>query len=249
MIIDCHTHWGIAWQERDRGDPARWMAIAAQHGITKAFLYPHAGIVRSDSCAVDNDTVAAVAARAPDRLIPVATAWPQMKEQGLEEVRRAVEVLGARALKFHPWLQGFSLADPYFGRICGLAAELRVPIFFHDGTPCYCLPEQIAGLARRFQATRFVLAHAGLVWNWRSAIEAARRSNVWLCLCGPPQRALEIICQRANPDRILWGSDFGFGFADSIGYWLSVFRAARIPDTMKEKILGVNPLHLLQSAL
>ena len=245
MIVDCHTHWGICWEERDRGDPTKWLSVLDSHKVGKAFLMGHAGMCRLDLCKADNDTVASIAAKAPDRVVPIGSAWPQMGRAGKEEIGRCIEKLGMKGLKFHPWLQGFSTADPAFGEMCALAGELNVPVFFHDGTPCYSLSEQFAGLARRFPSTTFVLGHAGLLWNWRSTLEAARRPNVWICLCGPHRRAIEIFCRRTDPDRILWGSDFGFGFADAISYRLEVFQRARIQDAVKEKVLATNPLRLL----
>jgi len=246
MIIDCHTHWGTCWAERDGADPANWLAVLDAHSVGKALLMGHLGITRMDMCRADNDRLARVAGGAPDRLIAIGTAWPQAAGAGLAEARRCVEGLGMSGLKFHPWLQGFSTADATFGEICGLAGELGVPVFLHDGTPCYSLSEQVGGLARRSPSTRFVLGHSGLLWNWRSALEAARRPNVWLCLCGPHRRAVEILCERADPDRIIWGSDFGFGLADPIGYRLRLIQSARIGDALREKILSTNPLRLLR---
>lgn len=248
MIFDCHTHWGVCWAERDGEDPGKWLAVLTGHGVDRALLMGHAGLSRLDLCRDDNDRVARVAAKAPDRLIPIGSAWPQTGRAGVEEARRCLEELGMRGLKFHPWLQGFSTADAVFGEMCELAGERDVPVIFHDGTPCYCLSEQIGGLARRFPRTRFVLGHSGLLWNWRSALEAARRPNVWLCLCGPHLRAIETLCARSDPDRIVWGTDFGFGFADPVGYRLDLVRSARIGNSTLEKMLNVNPLRLLQSA-
>jgi len=138
-----------------------------------------------------------------------------------------------------------STADAVFGEICALAGEHGAPIIFHDGTPCYSLPEQIGGLARRFPGTTFVLGHSGLLWSWRSALTAARLPNLWLCLCGPHLRALEVICRQADPQRLIWGTDFGFGFADSIEYRLNLLRRADIDENLREQILAANPLRLL----
>ena len=245
MIIDCHTHWGICWQKRDGADPANWLAVLDKHGINKAFLMPHAGIYSMKLCRTDNNTVAAFAAQKPERLIPIGTTWPQMGKEAVEEARRCIVNLGMKGLKFHPWLQGFSTADHNFGEICGLMGELNAPVFFHDGTPCYSLPEQIGGLAKRFPKTKFVLGHSGILWNWRSALSVARHPNIWICLCGPHMRAMEILCRKADPRRILWGTDFGFGFSDSIEYRLNLILRAKIDDKLREKILGENPLQLL----
>jgi predicted TIM-barrel fold metal-dependent hydrolase len=207
----------------------------------------HYGIHRSDQCLADNDRLARTAAQAPDRIIPIGTCWPQSGKAGVDEAGRCIQELGHRGLKFHPWLQGFSLSDTVFGAVCDLAGELGVPIILHDGTPCYSLPEQVGGLARRFPRTRFVLGHAGLLWNWRSAAEAAQLPNVWICLCGPHMRAIERLCQKVDPERLLWGTDFGFSFADSIGYRLDLILRAKISDSLRERILRLNPQHLLDA--
>lgn len=248
MIIDCHTHWGICWNNRDGANPANWLAILGRHGIDRAFLMPHAGIARLDLCRADNDRVSEVAAQNADRLIPIGTVWPQTGPAAVREARRCIEKLGMRGLKFHPWLQGFSLSDPYFHQICALMGDAKLPVFFHDGTPCYSLPEQVGGLASQFPQTKFVLGHAGILWSWRSAMAASRHHNVWVCLCGPHLRAMEIICRTVAPERLLWGTDFGFGFADAIEYRLNLIRSANIDSGLKERILGENPLKLLEES-
>jgi len=246
VIVDCHTHWGMAWTARDGEDPARWLAELDRLGVDRAVVMPHEGIRRLDRCAADNDRVARVARRAAGRLLPAATAWPQAGTEALAEARRAIEMLGARALKFHPWMQGFSTAEAVFGELCALAGEKGVPVVFHDGTPCYALPEQVGGLARRFPATTFVLGHGGLLWHWRSALAAAERPNVWVCLCGPHQRAIERFCAQADPDRLVWGSDYGFGLeASCLDYRLAALRGARVPEELQARILGENALRLL----
>ncbi len=248
MIIDCHTHWGLAWGAREGENPAKWLETLDRHGVEKAALMGHANLVRVDWCAEDNNRVARVAERAPERLLPIYTAWPQAGSEGIAETRRAIEKLGARGLKFHPWLQGFSTADACFIEMCAMAGEAQVPVIFHDGTPCYSLPEQIAGLARRLPATQFVLGHAGLLWSWRSALDAARLENIWLCLCGPHMRAMEILCRQAASDRMVWGSDFGFGLADSMDYRLHAFTRSKVDAALQHKILYENARRLLRIA-
>lgn len=246
MIIDCHTHWGIDWETKYPEDGTQWLSVLDRHGVDKAFLFGHGNIVRADLCKQDNTNLARIASKFPSRLFPVGSAWPQMGEEAVAEVHRSIEELHVKGLKFHPWLQGFSTADPVIRKLCGLAGDAGIPVFFHDGTPCYSLSEQIAGLARAIPHTRFVLAHSGLLWNWRSALCASKVPNLWYCLCGPHRRAIELICERVDHDRIVWGSDFGFGFADQIEYRLNLFLKARIPNGLREQILGENPLRLFR---
>ena len=244
MIVDCHTHWGGIWEQSNPSDPSAWLAVLDRHQVDRAVLLPTAGLMRLDMCCDDNDTVARVASREPRRLIPFGTAWIQQGQAAVAEARRCIDELGMRGLKFHTWVQGFSTADPTMIDICNLAAEHDVPVLVHDGTPCYALPEQIGGLARQCPGTKFILGHSGLLWNWRSALEAARLPNLWLCLCGPHMRAMEILCARAHPDRLLWGSDFGFGRSDTISYRLGAFSGANVSTELKRKILGENAVQL-----
>lgn len=246
MIIDCHTHWGIGWEDRDRDDPTQWLAVLDKHGVDRAFLFGHYNLVRSDRAQADNNRLAQLTARAAGRFYPFGSVWPQMGEEAVEEARRCMDELGMKGLKFHPWLQGFSTADPFFAKICALAGERGIPILLHDGTPCYSMPEQMGGLARRFPQTQFILGHSGLLWNWRSALEASRLPNVWSCLCGPHLRAIEQFCRHAEPDRLLWGTDFGFGFLDAIEYRLNLMRRAKIDEALRQRIFGENPLRLMR---
>lgn len=248
MIVDCHTHWGACWVTRSGDDPSEWLRTLDRHGVDRAFLCGHRGLIRPEHCAEDNDTVARVASQATDRLVPFATCWPQQGAEAVVEARRCLEELGMAGLKLHPWLQGFSTADPAMAEICEVAAASGAPIMFHDGTPCYCLSEQIGGLARRFPHTQFVLGHAGLLWNWRSALAAAQLPNVWVCLCGPHLRGIEILCERVDPDRLLWGTDYGFSLADTINYRLNLLRRARLDDSIRAKALGLNAQLLLSGS-
>jgi len=246
MIVDCHTHWGASWMQRDGEKVENWLAVLDRHGVDKAYFMPHTGLCFQGMFVEDNDRISRLAKLYPNRLIPIGTVWPQMGMDALVEFKRCAEQLGMKAMKFHPWLQGFSTADETLSKICALAEEYDLPIIFHDGTPCYSLVEQIAGLARRFPKTTFVLGHGGVLWNWRSVLEAAKHPNIWTCLCGPHMRAIEIICNKADPDRLLWGTDFGFGFADSIDYRIDLIRSAKINDGLRQKILGENPLRLIK---
>ncbi|MEW6755790.1 MAG: amidohydrolase family protein [Candidatus Latescibacterota bacterium] len=248
MIVDCHTHWGIVWEDRDRGDPGRWLEVLDRHGVDRAFVLGHYNLQHSEAAARDNDRLAGLRDKAPERIVPFGTSWPQQGPRAVEEARRCLETLGMAGLKFHPWLQGFSTADAAFAEICAMAGEHGALVLLHDGTPCYSLSEQVGGLARRFPGTRFVLGHAGLLWGWRSALEAARQPNVWVCVCGPHLRAMEAFCQRVPAERLLWGTDFGFGFADPIDYRLGLIRRACIDPGLRERILGENPRRLLGEA-
>jgi predicted TIM-barrel fold metal-dependent hydrolase len=245
-LVDCHTHWGIVWGDRDGRDPARWLAVLDQHGVTHAIVLSHRGIEDKAQTRRDHDDIAALCAQSGGRMIQFLTVHLSQRRHSVEEAVRCLDKLGARGLKFHPWLQGESMASPIMDELAELAAARGVPLFFHDGTPCYSMPSQVAGLARRHPRTTVVLGHGGLLELWREGIDAVRRCpNVWVCLCGPHAAAHRAFFQRCDHARIVWGSDFGFGFSDPVGYRLGVLRSLGLPEQTLGAVLADNPARLL----
>ena len=66
MIVDCHTHWGAEWQERDGLEPMRWLREFDRHGVTHAIVLPHLGLIDAGNIPSDNDAVATVCASRKD---------------------------------------------------------------------------------------------------------------------------------------------------------------------------------------
>jgi uncharacterized protein len=168
VIIDCHAHWAIDWEKKYHGDPSHWLEYMDRHGVTASVMMGQMNMVRQDLSSQDNDTLAKMGRQFPKRILPLATTWPQLGDVAVNEVVRCLDQLKVKGLKFHPWRQGFSLTDPTFAKICGLAGELKAPVFLHDGTPCYSLPEQVGALAARVRdveaATGALVASMDLTW-------------------------------------------------------------------------------------
>ena len=245
MIFDCHTHWGMCFAERDGRDPSAWLDVLDRHGVTHAIVLPHAGLVHAGRIRSDNDDVVAVCGVSEGRMIPFITASPVDDDMAITDIDRRLRDGQARGIKFHPWLQGMSVCTPFMDEVCETAAAHDAPILFHDGTPPYSLPAQIALLARRHPRARVVLGHSGLFEYWREAIAVMTAfENVWTCLCGPQLEAVRQIVQRCDRTRLLWGSDFGFALHDAVGYRLDLFRHA-VDDATCRIILEDNPQRLL----
>lgn len=241
MIIDTHTHWGIVWEDRYGADPAEWLKVLDHHGVDGAVLMGHRGLGSNADIVRCNDIVRETAGRSGGRLIPVASVHPDFGEESLRELERCLTALGMRGLKLHPWLQGFSLFSPYMDELVKMCGTYDVPVIFHDGTPCYSMPEQVGGLALRHPGTKFVLGHSGLLELWRSAMSFGKRCpNLWLTLCGPHYGAIKEIIETIDENRLLWGTDFGFGFSDPIGYRKGLLDIIDMPNTKRAKIMGEN---------
>jgi uncharacterized protein len=241
VIFDAHTHWSDGWRSDDPTDPARWLAVWDKYGVTAGLLFPMVGLEDSTRLRQDNDHVSAIAARSSGRMIPFCTVAPNAGEDAIRELSRCHHELKMRGLKLHPWLQGCTLASPTMDRLCEAAAEYRMPVIFHDGTPCFSLPSQVAVLARRHPRTTFLLGHCGIFQHWREAIAAMRYSeNLWGCLCSPYAAALRQLVGQSDLSRLLWGSDHGFGSIDMIGYRLELMECVGLTPRQRDMILWEN---------
>jgi hypothetical protein len=245
MIFDCHTHWGECFRKRDGQDPNRWIEMFARHGVTCALVLPFAGLLDAGKIRADNDDVLAVCAKSSGRMIPFCTVNSWFIEEATAEFERCL-THGFRGIKFHPWLQGQPVNSAGMDAICDLAASAGVPVIFHDGTPPYSLPSQIALLARRNPRTQFILGHCGLLEHWREAAMALNSTgNLWGCLCGPHAAGVAHLIRHCDTTRLLWGSDAGFTLDDAIGYRLGLMDVVGISDRVKQSILSDNPKRLL----
>ena len=245
MIVDCHTHWAPRYHAAAADYPSRWFEVLRKHGLTHLAVLPMVGLCDDTVLRQDNDDVAAVCAKSAGSLIPFCTVNPWSPEAAVVELRRCLGELNVRGIKFHPWLQGISPNSRTMDRLCEVAGEFDVPVLFHDGTPCFSLPSQIALLARRHPHVRFILGHCGLLEHWREAIGAMDYAeNVWGCLCGPHLAALEELVRHCDRNRLIWGSDHGFSLADAIGYRKGIVDLLDLADADREAIFSRNPARL-----
>jgi predicted TIM-barrel fold metal-dependent hydrolase len=246
MIFDCHTHWGNCFQDRDGLDPSRWLGVFDSHGVTHAVVLPFVGLLDSARIRQENDDVASVCRASGGRMVPFCTVNTWFEADAAAELQRCFGTLGHRGVKFHPWLQGQTTASSGMDAACEIAGHFGVPVLFHDGTPPFSLPSQMALLARRHPNTRIVLGHCGLLEHWREAIAALNAAeNLWGCLCGPHLEAMRQIVRRCDRTRLLWGSDFGFNFNDLIGYRLELMELMDLKDEQRAAIFHENPMRLL----
>ena len=91
-----------------------------------------------------NDAAAALAARAPDKIIGFMSVHPDEPDV-MDEIERSVRDLRLRGMKLGPNYQGFDPVGANAFRVYEKAQELGLPIVFHQGTspfpdaPCVTL--------------------------------------------------------------------------------------------------------------
>jgi predicted TIM-barrel fold metal-dependent hydrolase len=206
-VIDFHVHQPAAGRDGPPYSAPEYAEFAASLGIERSAVFTFDGLSRPGPDA--NDSLAAFVAAAPERFTAFATVDPN--DAGApDEIVRCVKTHGMRGVKLHPWVQGFSPQAPGLDAVCEASAALGVPVLFHDGTPPWSAPLQLAAVARRHPRAAIVLGHGGLHDLWRearAAVEAA--PNVHLCLCATPPYAMRALAGCCPPERLLFGTDGG----------------------------------------
>lgn len=252
MTVDMHTHIGSPLLDPGGGERERAagaVKLFAKHGITRALVMTTSGLLSSCSDQKsDNDKVFNYCRQAPDVLFPAFTVNPLMREAALDELTRCKEQYGARVLKLHPWLQGFSASSDEMDAVAALCEKLDIIVIFHDGTPPYATPLQLARLCRDFPELVVVSGHAGLADLWRDAMLAARRyENYYLCLCGVHLSAMQTIVDAVAPEKLCAGSDANGSeaYEDVLWYRWEVFRKLRMSSGVRRVIAEETPNRLL----
>jgi len=242
-MIDFHVHQPRA----DAYGTDDYVAVMDRLEIELSVVFTYEGLLRPTPEA--NDSLAAFVEPAPSRLVAFATVDPR-DPGAASEIERCVREHRMRGVKLHPWLQGFSAHEPGLHDVCAAVAELDVPLLFHDGTPPFSTPLQLASLARRHPEATVVLGHGGLHDLWREAIEAVTTTpNVCICMCATPPYAMRCIVDSCPIDRLLFGTDAGLG-SDPF----HLYAALRVQQLLNlgldpgqlDAISNRNPRHLLR---
>jgi uncharacterized protein len=241
-MIDFHVH-----QPRGNTYGAReFVSSMDELGVDISVVFTYEGLLRPSPEA--NDSLAAWVGVEPDRLVAFATVDPR-DSSAATEIERCVRVHGMRGVKLHPWLQGFSAHEPGLGSVCEAAAELGIPVLFHDGTPPFSTPLQLAALAERHPDTTVVLGHGGLHDLWREAAAAVLGTkNVHLCMCATPGYAMRALVARCPLERLLFGTDAGLRPEPRQRYVALRVRQLDelgLDERQRDAILTTNPRRLL----
>jgi predicted TIM-barrel fold metal-dependent hydrolase len=247
-VIDFHTHLDDRWFAAPLMTPGTFIAGLNQCGIGPACVFTLMGFY--EECGPHNDALARRAAAHPNRLFPFLTVDPKRGPAAVAEVERCIATRAFRGIKFHPWLQAFapSMVRPTMVEILQLAAQHRLPVLFHDGTPPYSTTFQIANVARWVPDATIVLGHAGLADYTHAAADLARDlPNLYACACGPKPADIRHIVKTAGAHKVCFGSDFGLSDATILQERLDSVTHAGLTDDELDQVLyrtSASLLHL-----
>ena len=247
MSIDAHTHVGRCEKGETEAQARRFIERLDEESVDAAVVLPLHGL--SSNCTdhrADNEFIYEFCRYDPERMFPAFSVNPLFGKKALEEIERCRNERGLRLLKLHPWLQGFSVSSDEVNAVAELCEHLQVSIVFHDGTPPYSTPLQIARLCRDFPALTVVSGHAGLNDLWRDAVAAARRyPNYCLCLCGLPLGPMQEIVNEVDPNQICVGSDMIDLAEDLIWYRWNTWRRIEVSEQSRDTIENLVPRKLI----
>ncbi len=227
-------------------------------GVDKAVL-PAEDAQTTMGMVTPNEKVAAFAAQAPDRFIPMAGIDPHKGMQALYDLEYAVKELGMKALCLEPWLHQIRANDKRYYPIYAKCVELDLPVWIHTSlnfVPALKMevgrPIHLDEVAGHFPELRLIAGHGG--WPWVNELMAVlwRHDNVYLDISAihpkhmtKPGSGWEPLLNYGNSllqDRVLFGTAWpACQFKENI----DGIRALPLKEGVKEKWLGLNARKLL----
>jgi len=226
-------------------DAGPWLALMAEHGVHHAVVAPsdeHVAVLNREG----NDRIADLVKAHPAELSGLAVANPWYGKQALETLEAALES-GLSGLYVNPARQGFHLTDHIIDPLIQACERHEVPVYCHTGTPICSMPFQLAELARRFPAVRFVMGHAAWSDFWYDVIPAAEQAENILvetsCTIGEMVRAF---IESLGADRVIYGS--GYPRSSPVNELAKIMRLD-LPEDAMRKVMGDNASALWGVAL
>ncbi len=189
------------------------------------------------------------AARHEAKLLSFGSVHPIVDRVGLRLDEQAQD--GARGVKMHPAVQLMAPNHPRALALYRQCGERNLPVLLHCGP----VGIELESGRRRSQValyeqaiaeqpkTRFVLGHAGALQMDAALDLACRYPNVWLELSGQSLANVRTILAKADPERILYGSDWPF-YHQAIGIAKILLATEDNPD-LRRKVLFSNAAALL----
>jgi len=218
MIVDCHTHMGLAADDADATEEAA-MAEAVDACIVLA---------RPDGPSEEvNKKLARYVGRHADKMIGFAAVEPDKDRSILKNPKSIQEKLGLRGVVLHCSARGFHPTHTSAMRLYESAQELGMPVFFHnsgdalgaDAVLEYAQPHLLDEIAREFAELKVIIGSMGVPFVEQTLCMVARHRNVYADLTIRPRSVWQTYnmvvaaYEHGIMDKLLFGSGFPFGNA------------------------------------
>ncbi len=242
MIVDCHTH---IWESTEQLGRARLELQGCIHrgmeptktgslpdASTEAHFHASAPVHKSFvlgfksrylGAEIPSELVHSYVRQYPDKLIGVAGIDPTNLEEALEDIQRAHDEFGMKAITVSPAAQDFHPADSRAMQIFSEAARLKKPVLIDQGIHFstaskmeFARPALLDEVARELPQLHMVVAHLGYPWIDECIVLLGKHPNVYAdisSLLHRPWQAYNTLLaayQYGVIDKLLFGSDFPY---------------------------------------
>lgn len=206
MIIDAYNN---IWEASGNSDYLTGESYTAEDLIP--FL-DEAGVDMAVGCslgqAINNEYIAAVVGKYPDRFIGFGGVNPRLPD-ALETLRECAR-LGLKGIKLHPTLHGYHFAD--HGLLDGIfkaATEEGLTILVNALDDPWCAPLSIEEISKNFPEAPVLIAHMGTVWNTTEALIVSERNpHIYLETSSTQLLEVQAAYKRVGPEKIVMGTDW-----------------------------------------
>lgn len=208
----------------------------------------------------DDETTAEGVAKYPDKFVGFAYVDPR-RPDCMNSLRRAVEELGMRGVKYGPIYNGVSLDDPRLTPIYDYCVANDLPLTLHMGTTYTRLhaadlgrPVYVEQLALRRPDLRIVMAHMAHPWYEECVVVTRKQPNVYAEVSAIYYRRWQFynvmmtIQEYQVADKIFFGTDFpfstveeGLGLIRSVNDLVEGTALPRVSSDVIEQIIHANP--------
>ncbi len=246
MIVDGLTIIGTSINGYRLG-AEELLASMDSNGIDKGVIAP----VQPKTYRLEpqNEAVAVVQMRYPDRFIGFCRVDPRQGEDAVSELRRCVLRLGLRGLLLHPMEEGYTINDPPAACLVREAGSLGVPVVVAAGYPWVAHAQQIRSVAEQAQRTTIVMSHGGQI-NISGLAQAdaflamETCSNLHIGTNGVyRQDFLEECVEAFGPERVVFAS---MAPVFDQGFELDRVRSIKMEEADRQFVLGTNMVRILE---
>ena len=233
-IIDAHMHLGEDLMFNTDDTEEVLLKAMDDNGVTAQIVQP--GIVSRDQ-AKAHERIRDFAAKHPGRAYGLACFSPYMDDEAYaKSLRWAVEELGFKGVKLHPYAFCMSPNHPAAQKIFRLAEELDIPVMIHTGNgvpnalPSLCIPA-----ARKYPRVKIVLAHAGGgMFGAEATVAAQECPNVYLETSWVPVYELAAMVAALGSERVMFGTDL----VNNVAVELAKYRSIGLKESQLEWCMG-----------
>jgi predicted TIM-barrel fold metal-dependent hydrolase len=242
-------------------DDAQVLAALDAANITRALITGFNEASTGGTSFISNESIAAVAARHPDRFIPFAGVDIMRGAEAVRELEHCVRKQGFKGLSLRPFMIGLPADDRHYYPFYEKCVELDIPMSIHASANwTTCRPSDLGHphhfdvVACDFPDLKLILSHAGYPWVLEACLLAWKHPNVYLELAahrpkyftapGAGWEPLMRYGQTTIQDKILYGTG-AFLIGRPPSELLAEFRALPIKPEVMEKWLWKNAAKLL----